>query len=236
MLDACGVLPANFAEELEQAWGELDTRARSLALFLLDRLGGAPEFLLRRAVDSALPLAVRSARFLARRTWTGIAPAILEAIPKCRHPAARSYLYQAAGRTKDRRSLEAFRETAAKETEAPCRLHAEAAAVLLGGEAEREKLYMRVRGAAPQEAEFAREQVLYVGEPTLAKAMIPWLSDERVVAVRRVHLVPEEIRMCDLAVLTAHELGLRVVPPPQPACQVTQEQRGSAERILRALL
>jgi hypothetical protein len=91
----------------------------------------------------------------------------------------------------------------------------EVAMVKLGGIAEREAFLQRVRDTSPDDALRVSDQLLYLGDLKFARGLLPWLSDTRNVTRLGGDRQQRMARMSDIAVWTAHQLGVRFRISPE---------------------
>lgn len=201
--------PPNFLSELESNWKTMNTNARDIAVLMLERIN-TPQtaaFLLRLTADPTMPVAGAAARVFERQEHLPAGDSILAVIPSRPAPFVRGKLYLAAGKAVC--GLEALRRTAATEADPDAALHAQAAMVRRGGGPERLAFIERVRKARPDEVLLCSDHLLYINDPNLAKAMLPWLaSTEGVMRIGYDGGDDRQARMCDFAVWNGMELGL----------------------------
>ena len=206
------------ARSLEPALREFDEQARSLAVSYVTRWNGpgAGNLLLKLTADRSVTVAAAAAQSLLRISDTPPGEAILAAIPSRQDAFVRGKLYLAAGQAKTPPGLASFRATAAKESDPNAAEEAQAAAVKLGGDVERKAFIERIKTTVPDKALRVHEQMLYVGDPKLAKALGPWFGKKD--DIMRLSGDREGgggmVRMCDLAVWTAYRLGVKFALQP----------------------
>jgi hypothetical protein len=121
-------------------------------------------------------------------------------------------LYLAAGNSKIPPALTAFRDAAKLEKDPAAAEEAEVGAVKLGGDIERKSFMKRIEQAAPEKALNIQDQMLYVGDPKLCKALKPWFAREAGVMRLGSDRQGGSVRMCDLAVWIAFRLGVKFGP------------------------
>ncbi|MDR3701685.1 MAG: hypothetical protein P4L56_18700 [Candidatus Sulfopaludibacter sp.] len=92
---------------------------------------------------------------------------------------------------------------------------AEVAAVKLGGDAERKSFLKRIEEASPEKALTIQDQMLYVGDPKLAKALKTWFENTAGVMRLGSDRQGGSVRMCDLAAWIAFRLGVKFDLQPQ---------------------
>lgn len=211
VIDRAKDAPPDFLAELERNWKTLDKNARDIAVLMLQRIDSVPgaNFLLRVTGDPNVQVASSAARVLEGSKHLPSGDSILALLPSRESPFVRGKLYLAAGKANC--GLEALRRTAANEAGAEAALHAQAAMVKRNGIPERLAFFDRVRNARPDEVLLCSDHLLYIGDPNLAKAMLPWLSSTD--GVMRIGYdsgrnTDRQARMCDFAVWNGKELGL----------------------------
>jgi len=236
VVDRAASAPADADDAVAAALAGLDEAARELAVAVVARRDGlrAGELLLKLLADLDLQVVAFAAKSLSEIHHLPDPTALLAAAAKETEPFVRECLYQAVGRTGRKDVLESLRKSTAREIDARARSWAEAALVRLGAPAERETLRKRIPTAPPDDAEFLCDQVVYIGDRSLAKAMLPWAEDEEPVRALDPHGRPVIVRMCDLVVWTAHRLGVSVQPPPRALGRYATETIRSATAGLRA--
>lgn len=209
VIDRAKDAPPDFLSELERNWKTLDTKAREIAVLMLERIGTAPAavFLLRVTGDPSLQVAGAAARAFERSAHLPAGDSILAILPSREAPFVRGKLYLAAGRANC--GLDALRRVAANEADAQAKLHAQAAMVRRRGVPERLAFFDRVKKARPDEVLGCSEHLLYINDPNLAKSMTSWLGNtEGVMRIGYDGGVDRQARMCDFAVWNGKELGL----------------------------
>jgi hypothetical protein len=200
--------PPELAAEIDKALPELDEEARRLAVLLLERhdKSGSGDLLLKLSGDRSAQVANAAARSLTKVRELPLGEKIVSELPKRPDKFVRGQLYLAAGKT--RSGLEALRRAAAAEPDSSAALDAQAAAVKLGGEPERKLFFERVRKAEPDDALRLADLLEYIGDRRLAKALTPWFANKAGVLRLGGDRQDRMARMCDLAVWTAHALGV----------------------------
>ena len=169
---------ATFVASLERSLLGFDDGARELSALYLAKFNppGTGDLLLRLTADPSLQVAAAAARSLAGGDHTLPGSEIVAAIPSRRDRHVRGYLYLAAGSSKNPPALTAFRDVARQEKDPEAAESAEAAAVKLGGDVERKSFMGRIEQAPPEKALTIQDQMLYVGDPKLAKALKTWFD------------------------------------------------------------
>ena len=210
VIDRAKDAPPDFISELGRAWKTMDSNAREIAVLMLERIDSAPgaEFLLRVTADPAMYVANGAARVLEGQSHLPSGDSLLAVVPSRESPFVRGKLYLAAGRSGC--GLAALRRFASTEGDSAAALDAQAAMVLRNGVPERLAFFERVRKAAADEVQTCVRHLLYINDPNLAKAMIPWLGNTDGV-MRIGYDGPggyKQARMCDYAVWIGGKLGL----------------------------
>jgi hypothetical protein len=203
------------AADIERALPQLDEEARVLAANYLVKYDkpGTGNLLLKLAADPSAQVSIASARGLTTVKDTPPGSAILALIPTRQDRYVRARLYLAAGRASQAPGLEALRAVSKQEMDPDAALDAQVAAVRLGGEPERKAFLERIKAATPDTAIKIRDQLFYVGDPKLAKGLIPWLANKEGVLRLGGDHGGRMLRMCDLAVWISHQLGVKVPMP-----------------------
>jgi hypothetical protein len=209
---------SNFVPALERSLSGFGDSARELAVLYLAKFNppGSGTLLLRLTIDSSLQTAAAAARSLASGDYSVAGSEIVAAIPSRRDRHVRGYLYLAAGNSKNPPALSAFRDVAKLEKDPDAAESAEVAAVKLGGDAERKSFLKRIQDAPPEKALTIQDQMLYVGDPKLAKALLPWFDNTTgVMRLGSDRQGGRSVRMCDLAAWIAFRLGVKFDLQPQ---------------------
>lgn len=206
----------NVAPSVESALPGLDEEARAIAaLFLAHNNGpGAGNVLLKLTGDRSVQVASSAARSLVNVTDKPAGNTILAAIPARQDRMVRGFLYLAAGKAKSAPGLDAFREVAKKEVDPGAAESAQVALVRLGGEPERKAFLHRISTATAEKAIQIQDQMLYVGDPLLAKGLLPWFGNKEGVLRLGGDRQDRMARMCDMAVWIAHQLGVKFAMNP----------------------
>lgn len=211
VIDRAKDAPPDFLSELEKNWRTMDVKAKDIAILMLERINTAATaaFLLRLTADPTAQVSAAAARVFERQKDLPAGDSILALVPSRESPFVRGKLYLAAGKAMC--GLEALRRTAAMEADPQAAQHAQAALVKRGGVPERLGFFERVRKARPDEVLACSEHLLYINDPNLAKAMIPWLGSTE--GVMRIGYdggrgSDRQARMCDFAIWNGKELGL----------------------------
>jgi hypothetical protein len=202
---------ASFVPTLELSLSSFDDSAREVAVLYLAKFNppGTGALLLRLTADASLQVAAAAARSLATGDHSFPGSEIVAAIPSRRDRHVRGYLYLAAGSSKNPPGLNAFRDAAKPENDPGAAENAEAAAVKLGGDVERKSFMQRIEHAPPEKALTIQDQMLYVGDPKLAKALKPWFGNTTGVMRLGSDRQGGSVRMCDLAAWIAFRLGVK---------------------------
>jgi len=203
--------PRATVASLQENLSTLDTEARLLAVMYLTDTNSAEaaEVLLRMSGDADGQVAAMAAQGLNSTAGLPSLEAIAAAIPQRRHPMVRSQLYRAIARSGDIEALTRVRSLMLHEGDDEVRLQAVVSAILLGGQEERDEFTYRLRAARPANALEMSEKLLSIGDWRLARGLLPWLNNLRPVTRIGSDADQRMLRMCDLAVLTAHRLGIR---------------------------
>jgi hypothetical protein len=200
--------PPGLAAALASRLPALKGQPRVVAAQALARVESAEaaSVLLTLVDDPDLNVAASATRGLRDAAALPPGTSILARLLKVQDPTLRSHLYLAAGRA--RTPLEDLRRAIASESNPEARDAAVAAAVRLGGAPERDRLAASLRSAKADQLVRLLDLVKYTADKRLAPALLPLLdSSEPVVALSPRPNSPMA-RRADLAVWTAHQLGL----------------------------
>ncbi len=208
---------AGFVPALQQSLPSFDDAARELAVLFLAKFNppGTAPLLLRLTADPSVQVAAAAARSLAGGQHSLPGSEIVAAIPSRRDGHVRSYLYLAAGASNNPPPLGALRDIAKIEKDPAAAENAEAAAVKLGGDIERVSFMKRIAQAPPAKAMTIQDQILYVGDPKIAKALKSWFDNTAGVMRLGSDRQNSSVRMCDLAAWIAFRLGVKFDLQPQ---------------------
>jgi hypothetical protein len=228
---------ANLGEAIASALGRLDPEGRQLAVACLETWNGpgVGALLLRLTADGDPQTAVAAANALGRVSDRPPMPAILAEIPSRGEPFVRGQLYKLIGSTRATQLLPELRQVAADEHSADAQRDAQRALVMLGGQEEREAFKKRVAEARPDEALDLMDDLRAIGDPRLAKAMLPWLSNEAGVTRLGGDRKPAMARMCDVAVWTAQLMKIPLPTPPTSLANYSPQMIDEAKASLMAL-
>jgi hypothetical protein len=229
--------PSNLGEAITNAMGRLDSEARQLAVECLEAWNGpgAGTLLLRLTADRNTQTAVAAANAIGRVSDRPPMAAILAEIPTREEAFVRGQLYKLVGSTRAANLLPELRNVAASERDADAQRDAQRALVMLGGQEEREAFKKRVAAARPDEALDLQDDLLAIGDPRLAKAMLPWLSDQAGVTRLGGDRKPAMARMCDIAVWTTQLLKIPLPAPPTSLANYPPQVIAEAQAALAAL-
>lgn len=233
---AAGADAATLVTEVRRALPSLEEGSRRVVVACLEASGSpeAAELLLEMTDDDDLMIGASAAGALLRVPSPPPVDQVLAAARKRAEPFIRGRLYRLAGQSGDDRTLKALRSTVESNRDAA--RDVQIAAVKLGGEDERESFASRVEQALPDEVLDLGDALQYLGDPRLARHLIPWLSKADPVVRLGVDVspVPRMARMSDMAVLFARQLGIAIPGPPELDVY-SQAVLDGAEQILSAL-
>lgn len=226
-----------FVPVLERSLSGFNDSARELAVMYLAQFNppGTGTLLLRLTVDRSLQVAAEAARSLAGADFSIPGSEIVAVIPSRPDPHVRGYLYLAAGNSKIPPALTAFRDAAKLEKDPAAAEDAEAAAVKLGGDVERKSFMKRIEQAPSEKALDIEDQMLYVGDPKLCKALKPWFAKEAGVMRLDSDRHPGSVRMCDLAAWIAFKLGVKFDLQPRYIANFSPGVLNAAKDAIAAL-
>lgn len=210
VLTRAGQASPTLPADINAAIADMDAESRELAVELvaLQDAQTAGKFLLDRTADNdanVALLAVDKASAVIHKPETA---EILEAIPERKSPVVRGKLYLEAGKRQEGYVLEELRKLAPAENDSEAKLQALAARAKRGGDRERQEFFDIVRKTREDDALQIQDLLLYIGDRGLAKGLIPWLENNE--PVMRIGGDRQNMmaRMCDVAVWTAHLLGV----------------------------
>jgi len=229
--------PVSLADEIGRDLPQLDNESKEIAVATLEHIHSPTSsgLLLRMTGDSNLQVAAAAARTLLRVLHIPPVDDILAAISQRENDFVRGRLYLLAGRANEAGKLQALRALVNNEKNPDSALDAQAAMVKLGGEPERAAFLERIRTARPDQATRASDHLLYINDSRLAKGMIPWLSNKSPVFRLGTDRDERAARMCDLAVYTAHQLGIKFYMEPQGIANFEASIIANAEKAVLAL-
>lgn len=204
--------PTRLAEDLAHVAAQLNDQASQIATILVGRYRGpqSTPFLIAMARSTHLQAAVTAATTLSELTEAPPAVEIARSIPQATNPLVRGRLYLALGRSREGPALTALRALLATEQDPDARTNATAAAARLGGDVERAAFLQRVMSATADNAKDVYDELLYVGDVRFAKGLLPWLDQRGPVTRIGSDAEGRNARLCDLAVWTAVQLGVKV--------------------------
>lgn len=208
-LERVGEASADLAAVFEPVFGTLDFEAKELAIRLVTAQGwpGAGDWLLRRTSDGDVNVTGDAVEALGRLASPPPPAALLQAARGSQDPFIREKLYLLAGRSPAPGTLELLRAAAAGESHPEAARALLAARAKLGGAEERRALRGLVATTRADGALEMQDVLLYVGEPWLARGLLPWLASRRgVMRLGSDRQGGAMARQCDLAVWTAHLL------------------------------
>jgi hypothetical protein len=205
-----------FPREIERALPTLSATSREMAAQALatNNTAEATRVLLDMTGDSEPQVAVASARALSAMSKLPATPELIALTPSRHEPVVRSVLYRLIGQTGKLQDLDRLRAVLAAERDEEAGEDGQAAAVRLGGAPEKSAFVARVRAATPDTALRVCDQLRYVEQKDLLKALLPWLANSEEVMRLGSDRAPRMARMCDVAVWTAHQMGVLLQAPP----------------------
>lgn len=230
--------PADLEAEIERALPELDSLSRSLAAQCLIRHDGARagEILLRFAEDKDLAVATAAARGLSRLKHRPTGADALKTLRQAASDQVRQPLYLLLGHLSDAALLPALREALRTETNDRAHLAGLAAVIKLGGVEERAEMKRRIETAPADRVTDMCDLLEYVADRRLAPALLPWLTQEQEILRLGSDRTNRQARVCDLAVWTAHRLGVSFVITPDHLDRYTSEVIARAARAMHSQL
>jgi len=216
---------------------ELDSEARTLFIRGLARQPStaSTEALVQLLLDEEVQNAALAIHTLSQRKTPPPASALLKVLEQAGEPLIRRELFRLLGQQPDQTLRSAVRNQADREEEEDAQLWALAGLARFGdGEMER-KLHEKIHQATSETASALGEIVLYVGSRRLATGLLSWLSQDTIVRWLPPHRNPIGIRMCDLAIWTAHRLGISLQPAPTRLDRYSEPMRIAARKTIETL-
>jgi hypothetical protein len=208
VLSARATAPDGLPAALRPRLPKMKDQSRVLAAQVLEKLDTAEgaTTLLTLTADPNLSVAAAASRALRNAKNLPPGDEILQAIPKTENPAIRAHLYLAAGRAKT--PLPSLQQLAEKEQDPLARNTAMAAAIRLGGIAERAKLAAAIRAARMEDVVRLTDLIVYTGDKSMAPALLPLFDSQEPIFSISPGPNSRMARRCDIAVWTTHQLGL----------------------------
>lgn len=229
--------PEDAVPAITSALMALDAEAREMAVSFVERTRPPHDgdLLLRLAQDDESMVSVGAAMALVEARSRPPMEAILATAARQPLATARGPLYLAAGATGETSKQDRLRSARAAERDPAAARDAQAALVKLGDHAERAAYLTDLGETDPDDAVEARDRLLYLADPRLAKGLLPWFESEE--PAMRIATDPHRkmARMCDLAAWTAHLLGVRFSPAPTMLDIYSAELLHHARAAIRAL-
>lgn len=228
---------ASLVDGLGAAMGEFDERSQMLATSYLSRVDdlASANLLLRLTGMSSLSVAAGAARALGQLKVTPAVDDVFAAVPQRRDSFIRGQLYLLIGRSGGSGTLDRLRSLIPSEQDIDARLDLLAALTRLGGDNERAIFLKRVASVGADQALRTQDHLLYVGDPRLARGMLPWFDSSdgvmRIGSDRQGGMA----RMRDIAVWTAHLLGVKFPIDPPYLGNYSDAILAGAKRAIQAL-
>lgn len=200
--------PEGLAAALRNRIPSMNDAARIVAAAVLQKVDSpaSGSVLLQLVRDPSQAVAAAASRAL--RDSRNLPPGedILQVIPAVPVAAIRAHLYLAAGRA--RTSLPALRRTVEKEPEFLARNAGLAAAIRLGGVTERAALALAVLQSRAEDLAGLLALLVYTQDRRMGSSLLPLFGSRE--PIMQISPDPESLMAtrADLAVWTAHELGL----------------------------
>lgn len=204
--------PLRLAADLALVAAQLNDQGSQIATVLVGRYHGpqSTPFLITMVRSTHMQAAVTAAKALGKLDTPPPAVEIARSIPLASSPLVRAQLYLVLGRSLEAPALTAVRALLATEQNAEARSKAIAAAARLGGDVERASFLERIMHGSVGDAKEIYDDMLYVGDVRFAKGLLPWLDQHEPVTRIGSDTDGKSARMCDLAVWTALQLGVKL--------------------------
>ena len=200
--------PAGLVPALRTRLSRMTEPARALAAQVLAKVESpdGAALLLLLAEDSSPSVASAASRGLRDAKALPEGSEILRVIASRPSAPIRAHLFLAAGKAKT--PLPALRQSIAAENDPRAKQAALAAAVRLGGDAERHALTLVVQKARAEEVVMLMDLIVYTGDKRMGAALLPLFDSSEPVMRISSDADSRMARKSDMAVWTAHELGL----------------------------
>ncbi len=208
VLSAKATAPAGLVAAMRPRIPKMKDQARVVAAQVLEKLDSAEgaSFLLTLTADPNLAVAAAASRALRGAKNLPPGEEILQVIPKTGNPAIRAHLYLAAGHAKT--PLAPLQQIAEKEADPQVRYTALAAAIRLGAVPERAKFAAAIHAAKMEDVVRLTDLIVYIGDKSMAPALLPLFDSQEPIFSISPGPNSRMARRCDIAVWTAHQLGL----------------------------
>ena len=193
---------------------DLESRMLSLTCFALKNTTGSANALLKATYDEDLNVANEAVSYLHSQAHMVPSIDLFTAVASQDEPYIREQLYLIIGNSEDADLILQLRELHNNEDDPDAANAALVALVKLHAEPERVEFMQVFHNAEATEAVDLTEKLLYIGDASWAKALRPWLMRYDEVFRLASDRTPDAmVRMCDLAIWTSHQMGLKFQPP-----------------------
>jgi hypothetical protein len=193
---------------------DMDSRMLSVECFASASNSASAFGLLELTMDDDINVANDAARSLMPLAALIPVRDIFDALKKQDDPFIREYLYRIIGDSKDANNVIELRDVVKNESDPDAAISGLVAIVKLKGEPERKVFMDILREAESDDASELTEKLIYINDRLLIKGLLPWLVRQDGVFRLNGDRDPDRmVRMCDLAVWTAHRMGIMFEPP-----------------------
>jgi hypothetical protein len=205
-----GDIPPGWLAEVSKTWKDLDGEARDLAVDVAANMGShqSGQFLLSVAAMPGEDAASPAANALLTHPQAPDGNTLAAAASGVGDPHIRANLYRAAGIR--RAAVSQLEPLFAKETNPDARRALRDAMARLGHLPSLHAIYHETENAEPQQVIDLEDTLLYVNDPRLARALVPWLHKTGDVTRFSSDRSPLMLRQCDFAIWIARQLGTGV--------------------------
>ena len=237
VLDQARNAPGGVTQEIDNIIGTLDDEARELATEFVAAQDSeqAGTFLLRRTADTDANVATVAVENLGKIVNKPESNVLIAAIPERPDPFVRGKLYLEAGNRQEEFILEELRRISMNESNKDAKLRSLAARAKRGGRQEIAEFMEIVRRTEPDDALDIQALLLYINNPKLASALLPWLDNEE--GVMRIGSDRQNMMatMADVAVWTVHMLKISLPFETTHLRNYTDEEIESVKKLLQTI-
>lgn len=237
VLDQARSAPEGIAVEIDEVIGSLDNEAREIAteLVAMQDSKQAGTFLLRRTADTNVNVATVAVENLGKIINKPEANDLIAAIPERPDAFVRGKMYLEAGNRQDEFVLDEIRRVSMDEKNNDVKLRSLAARAKRGGRQEISDFMEVVRRTEPDDALDIQALLLYINNPKLAGALLPWLDNKE--GVMRIGSDRQNMMasMADVAVWTVHMLKIKLPFETTHLRNYTPEEIETVRKLLQTI-
>jgi hypothetical protein len=216
ILDRREPVTSTIAMEIEAALPEFKATSSELAAIWLDQFGDehAGKVLLAMTQNRHMAARTVAAEAIVRCEAPPPVAKILQTIPHQDDEIVRALLYLAVGEMGAREHVAPLRRIRESEVDQFAALDLLAAIVRLGADEERREFVTLLDSTETEDALDMAERLVYTREPRATRGLHSWLRSGEPVTRLSGDRVTHMARMCDIAVWTAHRMGIPLKPTP----------------------